>query len=193
LPAAAAPILDGMRDVSYELRSVQTVETQFGDGNPNGGSELDAAYAWVEGGTLYLMLTGNLENNFNKLNVFIDSRAGGENVLTNDANFGGNNPANDGWAAKYAGFAFDTGFDADYLLILRNGNVGGDRFDVDFAVVGGGRVRSRRPRISLAARSMARTRMPCRWPASAWPSTAATRPASWAVPGPPTKPLRPPS
>ncbi len=137
-PAAAAPILDGTRDASYSVRSVQTVETLFGDANPNGGSELDAAYAQIEGGTLYLMLTGNLENNFNKLDIFIDSVAGGENVLTNDANNGGNNPTNDGWAAKYAGFTFDSGFDADYMLILRNGNFGGDRFDVDFAVIGGG-------------------------------------------------------
>lgn len=138
LPAAAAPILDGTRDASYDLRSVQTVQTQFGDANPAGGSELDAAYARVEGGTLYLMLTGNLENNFNKLNIFFDSVAGGENVLTNDANNGGDNPANDGWAGKYAGFTFDTGFDADYLLILRNGNFGGNQFNVDFVAIGGG-------------------------------------------------------
>jgi hypothetical protein len=138
LPVSAAPVLDGTRDASYNLRSVQTVQTQFGDANPNGGSELDAAYARIEGGTLYLMLTGNLENNFNKLNVFIDSVAGGQNVLQNDALNGGNNPTNDGWAGKYAGFTFDAGFDADYLIILRNGNFGGDRFDIDYAVIGGG-------------------------------------------------------
>jgi len=138
LPAAAAPVLDGTRDASYSLRSVQTVQTQFGDANPNSGSELDAAYARIEGGTLYLMLTGNLENNFNKLNIFIDSRAGGQNVLQNDANNSGNNPTNDGWAAKYAGFTFDVGFTADYLLILRNGTFGSDQFNIDFAEIGGG-------------------------------------------------------
>lgn len=137
--ASAAPVLDGTRDLSYGAAvAVQSVETQFGDANPNGGSELDAAYAAVEGGTLYLMLTGNLEANFNKLNIFIDSQAGGENVLTNNAGFGGNNPENDGWAAKYAGFTFDAGFTADYLLILRNGFFGTARFDIDYAVVGGG-------------------------------------------------------
>jgi hypothetical protein len=138
LPAWAQPILDGTRDATYELRSVQTVETQFGDGNPNGGSELDAAWAQIDGGTLYLTLTGNLENNFNKLNIFIDSVPGGQNQLQNDANNGGNNPTNDGWAGKYAGFTFDAGFEADYMLILRNGNFGGDRFDIDYAVIGGG-------------------------------------------------------
>jgi len=137
--ALAAPTLDGVRDAAYGTpKAVQTVQTGFGDANPNGGSELDAAYAHIEGGTLYLMLTGNLENNFNKLNIFFDSQAGGQNVLQNDANNGGNNPENDGWAAKYAGFTFDTGFQADYMLILRNGNFGGDRFEIDFATIGGG-------------------------------------------------------
>ncbi len=137
--AFADPVLDGVRDGSYgAAKSVQTVQTQFGDGNPDGGSELDAAYARVEGGKLYLLLTGNLERNFNKLNIFIDSRAGGQNVLQNDADNGGNNPTNDGWAGKHAGFTFDSGFEADYMLIVRNGNFGGDRFDIDFATIGGG-------------------------------------------------------
>jgi hypothetical protein len=137
--AFADPVLDGTRDALYgPAVSVQTVETQFGDGNPNGGSELDAAYARVENGNLYLLLTGNLESNFNKLNIFIDSQAGGQNVLQNNALNGGNNPTNEGWAGKYAGFTFDAGFTADFMLIARNGNNAGDRFDLDFATIGGG-------------------------------------------------------
>ena len=133
--ALGAPTLDGSRDLAYGSASaVQSVETGFGDNL----TELDAAYANVEGGTLYIMLTGNLENNFNKLNIFIDSQAGGQNVLQADGNNGGNNPENDNWANKHAGMTFDTGFDADYLLTLRNGNSGTDRFDIDYAVVGGG-------------------------------------------------------
>ncbi|MBN2512897.1 MAG: hypothetical protein JXB18_08175 [Sedimentisphaerales bacterium] len=133
--ALSAPVLDGTRDVSYgSAAAVQTVQTQFGDNN----SELDAAYATVEGGILYLMLTGNLENNFNRLNIFIDSQAGGQNVIQNNANNGGNNPENDNWAGKHAGMTFDTGFEADYMLSLRNGNFSGNRFDIDYAVVGGG-------------------------------------------------------
>lgn len=134
--ALSQPVLDGTRDGSYNLRSTQTVETQFGDANPNGGSELDAAWAQIHGTTLYLVLTGNLENNFNKLNVFFDSVAGGENQLSNSTANGGNNPGNDGWAPKYAGFTFDSGFGADYMIILRNGNFGGDRFDIDYSSVG---------------------------------------------------------
>ncbi len=131
--AVAAPTLDGFRDPAYgSAAAVQSVESGFTL------SELDAAYASVEGGTLYLMLTGNLQNNFNRLNIFIDSQAGGQNVLQNNANFGGTNPENDNWAGKHAGMTFDSGFEADYMLILRNGNSGGNRFDIDYAVVGGG-------------------------------------------------------
>jgi hypothetical protein len=127
--------LDGVRDPAYgSAKAVQSVQTQFSDNL----SELDAGYASIDGGTLYLLLTGNLENNFNKLNIFIDSQAGGQNVLQADGNNGGNNPENDNWANKHAGMTFDSGFEADYLLTLRNGNSGGDRFDIDFAVVGGG-------------------------------------------------------
>jgi PEP-CTERM motif len=111
--------------------AVQTVQTNFGDNF----SELDAAYAQVSGGVLYLTLTGNLESNFNKLNVFIDSVAGGENVLTKDANNGGTNPENDNWANKHGGMTFDSGFAADYMVIMRNG---GTQFDIDFATVTGG-------------------------------------------------------
>lgn len=133
--ALAAVTLDGTRDGSYGTAlAVQSVQTQFGDNL----SELDAAYASVQGGTLYLMLTGNLENNFNKLNIFIDSKVGGQNVLQADGNNGGTNPENENWANKHAGMTFDAGFAADYMLILRNGNSGGDRFDIDYAVVGGG-------------------------------------------------------
>lgn len=132
---ALAVTLDGeSTGDAYAVRSVQAVQTQFGDNF----SELNAAYSAIDGGTLYLLLTGNLENNFNKLNVFIDSVAGGQNQIGAAANAGGTNPENDGWANAYNGFTFDTGFEADYLVILRNGNFGGDRFDIDFATVGGG-------------------------------------------------------
>ena len=113
--------------------AVQTVNTQFGDNL----SELNAAYGFVRGGNLHLAFTGNLENNFNKLNIFIDSVGGGENVLTSSTMNGGNNPGNDGWANNYAGFTFDSGFEADYMFIARRG---GDVFDLDFSAVGSNNV-----------------------------------------------------
>lgn len=136
--SASAQTLDGsISGDGYSLFSVQTLQTGFGDANPNGGSELNAAWGSISGGVLHLTLTGNLENNFNKLNLFFDTVAGGENTITSDINNGGNNPANDGWAGKYAGFTFDAGFAADFMMIARNGNDGSiDRFDFDFSSVG---------------------------------------------------------
>lgn len=127
--------LDGSRDAAYGAPlAVQTVDTGFGD-NFN---ELNAAYGAISGGNLHLLFTGQIENNFNTLNIFIDSVAGGQNVLQNDANNGGNNPENEGWAGKYAGFTFDAAVAPDYLVIARNGNAGGDQFNLDFATIGGG-------------------------------------------------------
>src|ERR671916_596594 len=70
------------------------------------------------------MLTGNIENNFNKLEIFIDSKTGGQ------ANFdsSGNDSAN-----VMDGLTFDSGFTADYHLIARRGSA---KFDLDFANLG---------------------------------------------------------
>lgn len=127
---ASAVVLDGsIAGDGYTLAATQSVETQFGDNF----SELNAAWAKIDGGVLYLTLTGNLESNFNKLNIFIDSVAGGENVISLPFGSGGNNPGNDNWANKYAGFTFDAGFEADYLMINRRG---GSQYDFDFSSVG---------------------------------------------------------
>jgi len=133
-PAAAATLNGNLVGDGYgPARSVQTVQTQFGDNQ----SELNAAYAQISGGNLWLMLTGNVQDNFNKLNIFIDTgAAGGQNVLQADANNGGNNPENDNWANQHNGFTFDTGFDANYMIIARRGF--GPQFDFDFATIGGG-------------------------------------------------------
>jgi hypothetical protein len=138
--ALAQPVVDGTRDALYGPPiAVQSVQTGFGDANPPGalgGSELDAAYARVQGGRLYFMLTGNHEPNFNKLEVFIDSHAGGENTLTNvpqyDFNGGG------GWISQNMnGLTFDSGFDADYHLFSRWGS-GTGGYSVDFVDRQGG-------------------------------------------------------
>ena len=97
--------------------AVQTVQTQFGDNL----SELNAAYATVQDGKLFLMLTGNLEANFNKLEIFIDSTAGGNQVFDSAGNDN---------ATNMNGLTFDAGFAPDFHLIVRRG---GDKFDVDIA------------------------------------------------------------
>lgn len=123
--ANGAISIDGVKDVDYGTAlAVQTVETQFGDNF----SEWNAAYGRIEAGRLYLLLTGNLEANFNKLEIFIDSKAGGQNVFTSAGNDN---------AMAMNGLVFDAGFTADYHLILRRGNnLGNDTFDVDFADLG---------------------------------------------------------
>src|SRR5688572_23889026 len=112
LALAQVPVVDGTRDATYGAAlTLQTVQTQFGDANPGGGSELDGGYVKIVDGVLYTMMTGNLEGNFNKYVYFFDTRAGGQNVMRND------NPGNDFNAlAKYAGMTFDTGFEADYAM-----------------------------------------------------------------------------
>ncbi|MCP4248489.1 MAG: PEP-CTERM sorting domain-containing protein [bacterium] len=137
-PALAAPTVDGTRDGSYgAAAAVQTVQTQFGDAAPPGnlgGSELDAGYARIESGRLYVMLTGNHEPNFNKLDVFFDTKAGGENALSGTPDYDFFNGSV--WiSSNMIGLTFDAGFEADYHLFSRSGGGG---YEVDFIDRAGG-------------------------------------------------------
>lgn len=141
-PAGATITVDGTRDAEYGAPIVvQTVQTQFADAMPPGnvnGSELNAAYAKasVNTGRLHLLLTGNHEPNFNKLDIIIDSQPGGENTLsgTPDYDF---NPGG-GWiSSNLAGLTFDTGFEADYHLFSRWGSSTGP-YETDFVDRQGG-------------------------------------------------------
>jgi hypothetical protein len=124
-PASAQIVIDGTKDAAYgSALAVQTVDTQFGDNF----SELNAAYATLSGGRLNLMLTGNVEANFNKLEIFIDSKAGGQSVFDSSGNDN---------AQRMDGLVFDAGMTADYHIIFRRGNdAGNDKVDVDFANLG---------------------------------------------------------
>jgi len=124
--ASADGVIDGQRGANYGAAvGVQTVQTEFGDNF----SELDAAYAYCANGRLYMMFTGNLEQNFNKMNIFFDTRAGGENVMSSTPDydfFDGNQ-----WiSSNYGGHTFDSGFAADYHMFARSG--GGDNYEVDW-------------------------------------------------------------
>jgi len=122
--------VDGTIGAGYGTAvSVQTVNTQFGDedgptGGPDGG-ELDAAYVTIIGDRLFIGITGNLEtDSFNKLSLFIDSRAGGENNLSAlpEYDFGD--------VSKNLGLvSFAPGFEADFHLF---GRAGLGNFEVDF-------------------------------------------------------------
>lgn len=132
--ALAVPVVDGTRDAEYgPAIAVQAVQTGFGDASPPGslgGSELDAAYGKISGGRLYLLLTGNHEPNFNKLEVFIDSKPGGENTLSGTPQYDFFNGST--WISQNAaGLTFDAGFAADYHLFSRWGS-GTGSYNVDF-------------------------------------------------------------
>lgn len=119
--AVGNPLVDGTRDALYgSAITVQTIETGFGDNQ----SEWNAAYGKVANGKLYLTFTGNLEANFNKLNIFIDSQAGGSTTFTSSGNDG---------SSAMNGMIFDSGFEPDYHLIARRGS---SQFDLDMAILG---------------------------------------------------------
>src|SRR3954462_8678084 len=107
---AAPPVIDGTLDGAgvWTRFGTQTNNTGFG----NNQSELDAAYYHIENGKLYVFLSGNLESNFNKMEVFFDTRAGGQNVMRNDNPGIDFNQINTGMS----GMTFDANFTPDYLF-----------------------------------------------------------------------------
>ena len=111
--------LDGTKEDAYgNADAVQTVETGFGDNL----SELNAAYTKIQDDKLFLFISGNVEANFNKLEIFIDSTdAVTTNVFTSAGNDG---------SANMNGMTFDTDFSPDYHFILRRGE---SKVDLDYA------------------------------------------------------------
>ncbi len=126
--ALAAPVIDGSAgDPLYGAAlAAQDTQTQFASlGRPDvcNGSELDAVYAAAHNNTLYMVLAGNLETSGNKLEIFFDARAGGQNRLlaTNpgaDPNSGllrmcevAGDPSQPG-----LGLTFSSGFQADFWV-----------------------------------------------------------------------------
>jgi len=126
--------VDGTYKPSYGgPLAVQQNPTQFGDSNLGqidfaNGSELDAAFcSTATPGKLDVLLTGNLESNFNKLVLFIDNGTGtGQNTVAGSTGLPGN----------YTGLKFDAGFNASQWLILNGGNSPYGLF-VDGGVMGG--------------------------------------------------------
>lgn len=146
---SAAVVNDGFLDGTYGPPVViQSTQTQFGDANIGhqywaNGSELDVAYATIESGVLHLFFGGNLESNYNKLELFFDTGAGGQNKLRGDnagIDFGGLNRMGDDGSGN--GLTFDAGFEADYYITVTGGDVGGGTYGMfaNFAqlLTGGG-------------------------------------------------------
>ena len=88
---SAVPTIDGSAspgDGYGAALSIQNTQTQFGDNSSpdliataSGGSEINQVFGVVANGRLYVTITGNLETNFNKLEVYVDSKAGGVNEI----------------------------------------------------------------------------------------------------------------
>jgi hypothetical protein len=146
--ANAQFVVDGTAEGSYGGGiQVQGIGTSFGDhlGSSPGicnGSELDAGYGFIVGdaatGHLYLVLAGNLQTNFNKINVFIDAKAGaGQNSLRNnnpDVDFNRLNTAMGASAdGSQPGLTFDAGFDADALVMATVGGGAPNTMYVNFS------------------------------------------------------------
>lgn len=144
--AQAQIVIDGTADAGYGTAlSIQNTQTQFGDNNradlvdtEAGGSEIDQVFGKVENGRLHLMFAGNLENNFNKLEIFVDvdGSSGGVNEIVGSAlpttvdghccTIGGgvNLPDPSRGALQQDGvngLIFDDGFFADYYLTISHG------------------------------------------------------------------------
>ena len=123
--------LDGDAQADYGAAlSIQNTQTQYGDSTLGlidyaNGSELDAAYGTIRGGVLYLVLAGNLESNWNTIDIFIDSASGGQNRLRGDnpdLDLNGLNRMGDDGSGN--GLTFDAGFAPDYWLSFKGGDVG---------------------------------------------------------------------
>ena len=129
-----AQSLNGTVDTSFygSPLAIQTINTGFGNaagGNDSaGGSELDAAYGRISGGNLYLFLAGNVENNGNHLNVFVDGGAVGESTLSTSG----------GSLGSMNGSVFSPGFQATWAFDMNDYQ--GTLYNENYNLVGGSQV-----------------------------------------------------
>ncbi|MBI1331892.1 MAG: PEP-CTERM sorting domain-containing protein [Armatimonadetes bacterium] len=121
--AQVSVTIDGLRDSTYaggQPGNVQTINTNFGDSNMGtvgqaNGSELDNGVGEFGSSDFFMFFGGNLESNFNKLEVFIDvdGTGHGQNALRGDnpdVDFNGLN--------RMAGLTFDSDFAPDYWFSI---------------------------------------------------------------------------
>lgn len=134
IPAGAietAATIDGTKDASYPAALfVNTLastlgNTTIGSQNNANGSELCAVYGYRSSSRLYLMLTGNLRTQYDKIVLWVDCKSGGQNVVRND-----NAGIDFGIINAHAGLTFDnspTVFEPDYFIDYTGGS-GGDHY-----------------------------------------------------------------
>ena len=83
--------VDGALDAGYpeDPLAIQDTSTSFGDNDDpdvlvSNGSELDVLHAYVTATDLHVFVGGNLGNNFEKFEFFIDAFDGGQNAVRFD-------------------------------------------------------------------------------------------------------------
>jgi len=108
LSGSAMGQIDGsITEAGYQLIWSHSEGTGFG----NNRSEINGIWAYCDNTTLYLGVTGNVQD-FNKLDLFFDTGAGGQNSLrmdNADVDF-------DQLNTNMGGLTFDAGFEANYYL-----------------------------------------------------------------------------
>ena len=123
--AGTQPVLNGQRDASYTPLYIGANTTGFGDSSSGdvlgaNGSEINGLYYWRSDDDLFIIVTGNLEANGNKLFLFLDTEDGvGQNSLRSDnpgIAFGAlNRLGDDGFDNA---LTFDTDFTSNYCLLI---------------------------------------------------------------------------
>jgi hypothetical protein len=130
--ASAVPLIDGTLDpTGYgPVISIQNNSTGFANnvvshvGNA-AGSEIDSASMVIANGSLFIHLSGNIESNFNKIEIFIDARDGGQNRILGinpDVSFNALQRMGDDGSGN--GLTFDAGFEPDLYLDVTCGDNG---------------------------------------------------------------------
>ena len=126
---------DGVADAAYgEPLVVQDTSTGFGNADLGAidfanGSEADAGFGYISDGVLHLVIAGNLESNYNKLEIFIDAvpNEGQNPILGNNSeiDFGALNTMgrfeDPDTGEVQPGLTFDAGFTADYWISFTSG------------------------------------------------------------------------
>ncbi len=128
---AGGIVVDGTREAAYgSPASIQNNSTDFGN-NENDhigyavGSELDGGSVTIDNGSLFIHLGGNLESNYNKIELFIDIRDGGQNRILGinpDVSYGALQRMGDDGTGN--GLTFDADFEADFYLDVTCGDNG---------------------------------------------------------------------
>ncbi len=143
--------IDGTAEGAYGAPvRVQSLGTQFGNSSLGAagfanGSELDAIYARFTPRALCLVIAGNLQSDYKKLDLYFDTRPGeGQNRLRGDnPNLDGNGLNRMGDDGSGNGLRFDPDFAPDYYLTVTGGDTGGGQYEMfvnwaELATGGGG-------------------------------------------------------